>query len=201
MSTDTTPKPLAKGDACLTCRTNKVVSLSCYSHFCVTNSRNDAAIEQKCDGARPSCGRCRRLQKNCEFPGAIAKRRRVTEVLEARALELELQILAMCSRHDRSILSHRLFDKVQLLGNLDLSRHTYAHLPMFPFHQEATQSAHMHRINGEVSNEDTEEGYKPVIHRSLVEKVFNPWESGVKITPELSHYLYAYLLLGRTSQC
>lgn len=189
MSTDTTPKPLAKGDACLTCRTNKVVSSSCDNSLSVLQLWIDVAIEQKCDGARPTCGRCRRLQKDCEFPGAIAKRRRVTEVLEARALELELQILAMCSRHDRSILSHRLFDKIQLLGDLDLSRHTYRHLPMFPFHTEGTQSAHTHRINGEVSNEDTEEGYKPVIQRSIVEKVFKPWGSGVEMTPELSHYL------------
>jgi hypothetical protein len=118
-------------------------------------------------------------------------------VLEARALDLELQVLALCSRHDRHILSHRLFDKLQLLGHLDLARHTYAHLPMFPFHREARQSAHTHRINGEVSNEDTEEGYKPVIQRSIVENVFDPLARNehMEITPELSHYLCVHFPL------
>lgn len=152
---------------------------------------------QKCDGNKPICGRCKRLHKGCEFPGAVARRRKVTQVLEERALGLELQVLALCSQHDRHILSHRLFDKLQLLGHLDLARHSYAHLPMFPFHREARQSAHTHRISGEVSNEDTEEGYKPVIQRSIVENVLNPltWNEHMEVTPELSHYLSVHSLL------
>lgn len=147
--------------------------------------------QQRCDGSKPICGRCKRLHKECHFPGGIARRRKVTEVLEARALDLELQVLALCAQHDRQILSHRLFDKLQLLGYLDLSRHTYSQLPMFPFHREARQSAHTHRICGEVSNDDTEEGYKPVIQRSIVENVFDPLtlDEQMEVTPQLSLYL------------
>lgn len=147
-------------------------------------------VEQKCDGEKPLCGRCRRLRKACEFPGGVARRRRVTDILEARADDLQLQVLALCSKHDRIILSHRLFDKLKLLSHLDLGKHSYTHLPMFPWNEVARQSAHTHRISGEISNEDTEEGYKPVIQRSIVEKVIDPRDVDYSnISPEVSHYL------------
>lgn len=122
------------------------------------------------------------------------RRRRVTEILEARAFDLELQVLALCSKHDRTVLSHRLFDKLQILGHLDLGRHLYAYLPMYPWSEAARQSAHTHRISGEISNEDTEEGYKPVIQRSIVEKVFDTfkWNENEEISPSLSTYLCVF---------
>ncbi|KAF8309037.1 hypothetical protein DL93DRAFT_2231218 [Clavulina sp. PMI_390] len=89
---------LHKGAACLRCRRQK----------------------QKCDGLRPCCSRCNHLDKQCDYAFGIAQRRRATDALEARVLELEITILRLTlpSTHNLLLLSARLLGRIARLGDL-----------------------------------------------------------------------------------
>lgn len=60
------PPPLKRGSACSLCRKRKLVSL--YSLFPVRR-RADSNFEQRCDGVRPRCGTCLRLNHECQYGG------------------------------------------------------------------------------------------------------------------------------------
>ncbi|KAF8304936.1 hypothetical protein DL93DRAFT_411836 [Clavulina sp. PMI_390] len=88
---------LAKGAACFRCRKHK----------------------EKCDAAKPICSRCKSLYKECAYPTGIARRRPLTEVLEARALELEIMIhkLTLGSAYDLNRASDKLLKRIRNLGD------------------------------------------------------------------------------------
>ncbi|KAF8316653.1 hypothetical protein DL93DRAFT_2226803 [Clavulina sp. PMI_390] len=85
---------LSKGTACLTCRNRRV----------------------KCDGLKPVCSRCQRLQKECSWASGIARSRPV-QTLQARAIELEMIIhkLTLPSAHNLSVATARLVQRIERL--------------------------------------------------------------------------------------
>ncbi|KAF8304937.1 hypothetical protein DL93DRAFT_412183 [Clavulina sp. PMI_390] len=93
---------LAKGAACFRCR----------------------KLKEKCDGTKPSCFRCQSRHETCFYPTGVARRRfrSATNVLEARALELEIIVnkLTLASMHDLSLVSAGLLKRIARLG--DISR-------------------------------------------------------------------------------
>ncbi|KAF8309058.1 hypothetical protein DL93DRAFT_1800758 [Clavulina sp. PMI_390] len=93
---------LGKGSACFRCRRQKI----------------------KCDGLRPRCSRCTRIRKECGYRPPLERRGPVTEVLEARVLELEILIhkLRISSTHNLSLISSRLQERIGRLGSLPKPR-------------------------------------------------------------------------------
>ncbi|KAF8309034.1 hypothetical protein DL93DRAFT_1796751 [Clavulina sp. PMI_390] len=89
---------LDRGAACLRCRKHKV----------------------KCNGLKPYCGRCHKLHEECVYPSGVARRRRASDTLEARVLELELVTLklTLLSTHNLFLASARLLERIGRLGNL-----------------------------------------------------------------------------------
>ncbi|KAF8312238.1 hypothetical protein DL93DRAFT_1327861 [Clavulina sp. PMI_390] len=99
--TQATSTMLPKGDACFRCRDYKL----------------------KCNGARPTCARCQRLNKECGYAPGVAKRRSKNMMLEQRALELELKVqqLSLVSTHNLLIASVRLLERIGRMNNAQVS--------------------------------------------------------------------------------
>ncbi|KAF8304929.1 hypothetical protein DL93DRAFT_2233298 [Clavulina sp. PMI_390] len=87
---------LPKGAACFQCRKRK----------------------EKCDGLKPSCSRCWWGGTECVYATGIA-RRRLTNMLEIRAMELEQMIhkMTIISTHELSLASARLLARIRGLGD------------------------------------------------------------------------------------
>ncbi|KAF8309024.1 hypothetical protein DL93DRAFT_1796444 [Clavulina sp. PMI_390] len=86
--------------ACLRCRVQKV----------------------KCDRLKPHCSRCVQFHKECSYPSGVTKRSRrpATEILQERALELEMTInkLTLSSTHNLALASEKLLWRIERLGCL-----------------------------------------------------------------------------------
>lgn len=140
---------------------------------------------QKCDGARPTCSRCSRLGRQCDFSGLPPRRRRV-DILEERALELQLQLAELCGTHDRVLLSNQLFDKLELLNRPPDPLPERDSFPMYPC-TLGYQTDFITR--GEVFPEDMEYGYRPIIRRNTLEAILDQWTPNSPISTEDALYL------------
>ena len=87
--TDRMAGTLGKGKACLSCRARKSVSGLGHPPAVLTL----CILVQKCDGIRPSCGRCSANQRPCEY----RERSKKEDVLETQVNGLtdRLRILEM----------------------------------------------------------------------------------------------------------
>ncbi|KAF8316530.1 hypothetical protein DL93DRAFT_733633 [Clavulina sp. PMI_390] len=137
---------LSKGTACLTCRNRRV----------------------KCDGLRPVCSRCQRLQKECSWASGIA-RSRPLQTLQARAMELEMIIhrLTIPSTHNLTLACARFVRRIERLG--DSSHHRQildaVNSPRLP--TSSTLEAVSNQRNGEGSGGNTTDLDPYVIQKSV----------------------------------
>lgn len=120
----------------------------------------------------PRCGRCKRLNLRCEIP-AFIPRRRHTDLLEQRALELELQLASLTARHDRQLVSQRLFEKIGTL-EFKLSRPITTVAPFYP--RRFLPPPAPSQATGKITLSNTEVGYLPVTEKLVVEGAFMDWD-------------------------
>lgn len=153
---------VSSGEACLACRVRKV----------------------RCDGSKPTCERCLRADTPCRYVG-VAPRRRVTDALEARALELETRVADLAQTHHQVVLSDRIFDKIRsFIHEPPTVAIPSLNIPIFPW---SSPQLTARRQVGRVVNEPMEEGYRPVIPRTTIEDMFTGWhpENGTSIAQSL----------------
>ena len=116
---------------------------------------------QRCDGNKPVCDRCDRADIQCKYVG-VAPRRRITDALEARALELEIQVADLANTDSTVVLSDRIFEKLRAFVDAPPPPHELSHsIPLFPWGPPQQQTSSRRR--GAVVNEVLEEGYQPVV--------------------------------------
>ncbi|KAF8309905.1 hypothetical protein DL93DRAFT_1689920 [Clavulina sp. PMI_390] len=161
---------LRKGDACIQCREHKV----------------------KCNGLKPICSRCHRLRKECAYPAGRARRRPLVELLEARALQLQLQVnkVALSSSHDFSIASVRLGERIRLLGDMSGQIRTPANaawLPIYPAFGDEERDTMQSQKNDVTGN---------VIERFIAERRLASftWTTGEELPSSMSQYLIRLFL-------
>ncbi|KAF8304931.1 hypothetical protein DL93DRAFT_2172870 [Clavulina sp. PMI_390] len=172
LTAEGTMSMLAKGAACSGCR----------------------QLKMKCDGLKPTCSRCKQRRKECVYPGSLIRRGPITEALEARAMELELQIhkMMLASAHDLSLASGRLLERIGRLGDVVRPKQIAATLdttwlPIYPQPKQNETGPQGGRIVGE----DNAEGYNSVVPRALVEHQLNSyqWTGLEELSPQLSLHL------------
>lgn len=163
--------PLSRGNACSECRARKV----------------------RCDGNRPQCARCKSLEKTCNFPGVLA-RANMTDRLQRRAIELELQIARLAATHDEALVSHRLFEQFRHFGVLPKKKSTIASpLPFvlaYPWVLPLPNSSPAYYFSasphGEGSGSPAE-----LISRAVIDQLFYGWRPELGLSAEQSICLYA----------
>ncbi|KAF8323982.1 hypothetical protein DL93DRAFT_59946 [Clavulina sp. PMI_390] len=170
-----------KGDACIECRRQKV----------------------KCSGTKPSCSRCDRLGKDCAYALGVVRRRPPTEILEARLLQLQLQVnrLGLASIQDLSFASARLLEHVNRLGRRNSQAPVNAvFLAIYPQMGEGQLGSLASGASGQILGDDLAEGYKPVIQRTAVEHQLDlhQWRRGEELPRDLSYNLIGLFLPHRS---
>ncbi|KAF8309566.1 hypothetical protein DL93DRAFT_1711760 [Clavulina sp. PMI_390] len=171
---------LRKGSACFECRKHKV----------------------RCNGLKPTCTRCKRVQKDCAYAAGIAKRTTILEHLEARAVALELKLfeLSLPGMHDLTLVSTRLLERLGHLGTLKGESSNAMWLPIYPgFGDEPSDWAEA-KPSGMILEGDMIEGYYPLVGRAVIEqqlKSYN-WEGMEDLPPPLSRYLICLFLPHRS---
>ncbi|KAF8312123.1 hypothetical protein DL93DRAFT_1347783 [Clavulina sp. PMI_390] len=174
-------KILAKGTACLQCHNHKT----------------------RCDGSKPACFRCRRLQKQCVYPEerVVPVRIAPTQLLRNRILELELAVkkASLSSTHNLSIVSARLRERIKHLGSshgqslIDLTS-----LPAFICCEDSKLDAlaSRPRAEPETSRRYPQEGGIYSIDRAIAERTLDSfrWVKGEELPLSMSLYLIGLLL-------
>lgn len=161
--------PLGRGEACSECRTRK----------------------QRCDGNRPRCTRCKSQERTCVFPGVLS-RLRAKERLEQRAMELELRIVRLSGTHDKTHISHRIFEQSRHFGVLPQKNIITSPLPFvlaYPWVLPLPNVSMTHRLgvspHGEGSGSSAE-----FIPRTIIDQLFNGWRPELGVSTEQSLCLY-----------
>ncbi|KAF8338876.1 uncharacterized protein EI90DRAFT_3039513 [Cantharellus anzutake] len=177
---------LESGLACLVCRQRKT----------------------KCDGVRPTCGRCLRLGKPCQYAGT--PRARVKKLEETiQSLESEIAALRTNSSppiHDAGpteTYSSSRIPRLAILPQLEIVQELYTTkafhvpetIPIFPistlFSDTSFASAE------EQPSSHPGEAYPKVITRVTVERALANWDVRTEIPPQLKDYLLRIFLAHR----
>ncbi|KAF8309913.1 hypothetical protein DL93DRAFT_1690911 [Clavulina sp. PMI_390] len=171
-----TDKPLStsakKGVACMQCHGHKV----------------------KCDGAKPVCSRCQRLHKDCAYPTGVIKRRPKTDILQARILELQLEVhrMTVISKHDLYMATARLQERLKFLGahrldRLESTSSGLSWLAVFPL------SGQDGRIGGYSLRQERS---RQLIQRAAVEHYVDSfqWSPGEEVPLQMSQFLISIFL-------
>lgn len=168
---------LSRGDACSECRTRKI----------------------RCDGNRPCCARCNSQGRTCEFPGVLS-RPKVTAQLERRIVELELQIARLAGTHDKTLVSHRIFEQFRHFGVVPKKKTATSPLPFVPAYpwilplrnDLLTRNLRV-SPHGEGSGSPAE-----LIPRTVINQLFNGWQPELGLSTEQTLCLYVQADLSFT---
>ncbi|KAF8310886.1 hypothetical protein DL93DRAFT_1566699 [Clavulina sp. PMI_390] len=177
---------LARGAACVPCR----------------------KLKTKCSGSRPSCERCRRFERQCVYAGGAAKqplRNASPKVLQARAMELQLTIskMLLSSKHNLSMISAGLRDRIDRLGTSHgQSPPPHSSIPIYICSEECKLDALASRPRSSKSSAvgfpregDTYETERPIVERTLGS--FD-WVKGEELPLPMSLYLIGIFLPYRS---
>ncbi|KAF8309910.1 hypothetical protein DL93DRAFT_1689534 [Clavulina sp. PMI_390] len=164
---------LGKGSACAQCRGQKL----------------------KCDGVKPECSRCLRLQKECAYFSSRATRRPVADLMQARILRLQLEVnkLMLSSKHELLITSTRLRERIMDLGDPKTKIPTHSDTSLLSIYL-------WYKDREPVDRQPMESGgLEGVIERRAVElhlKSFQ-WSIGEEVPLPMSRYLICLFLPHR----
>ncbi|KAF8309044.1 hypothetical protein DL93DRAFT_1799199 [Clavulina sp. PMI_390] len=200
---------LDKGAACLRCRKLKTVRtfyFPLFSSFCYPLhlsfrlmsrdlSSNVPCRPQKCNGAKPQCSRCHRLSKDCAY-SAVVRRRPLVDVLEAQSMELELLAhkLTIPSAHSLSLLSKRLQERIEHLGNVPKSDAMPSETSVIKPANLPSKGRQSRRVNAETEGEDASKVAS--INQNIIERELHsvPLEDFHDLPSSLSDKLISLFL-------
>ncbi|KAF8310556.1 hypothetical protein DL93DRAFT_1587289 [Clavulina sp. PMI_390] len=191
---------LESGNACVQCRRSKTVRVSLPQDRvrkggpCSFFRLNRLGVFQKCNAIKPACSRCHRLHKECVYVDGVV-RRTPTEILQARILHLELEInrLAVLSKHDLSMASNRLLTRIKRLGDFDDHAHIdAAWLPIYPWFEEGDHDAKKLEGDEKALTKDHSGNFTSFIERAVVEQDMDSyrWDTDEDIPLPMARYLY-----------